>query len=203
MASVRPLISILDTLPISVIYYKRERDATISSTYVMPPSLFHASLIPLPVGKTLIAESRNVPLPKEKAEKILEHFRYGRSTSRFKAFFAASEPSDSFVYLKKEPAFELDSVHVYRVEMQAPSPHPMAMVNRVYKALLNKEDCKHLRHLAEEYWQPKINWKFLEYISSSMTVFEELPIPDSISQAGAIWRYQEDCREALQILPKN
>ena len=54
--------------------------------------------------------------------------------------------------------------------------------------------------IVEEYWQHS-NGVFAEYLGQTMTVVEELPLPDTIMMAGAFHRYITDRDLAVRRWP--
>jgi hypothetical protein len=74
----------------------------------------------------------------------------------------------------------------------------MALVDAVRR----KVGCANIiQEIVEEYWHPAIEWRFYEQLGQTMTIVEELPLPDAQMLAGAAHRYNTDRELAVQRWP--
>lgn len=61
---------------------------------------------------------------------------------------------------------------IYKVKMLTPMAFPMCLTDA-----LIKDSLEHNIKIADEYWKPQKDWKFLEYLSNQMEILEVLDDP--------------------------
>lgn len=131
-------------------------------------------------------------------EEEFERRRRGRSLSRLTALFAGADAADCVQFLRAQRDYDNVPVHLYRVDMPVSGHHPMALVDAVRRKAGHTNI---IDKIVEEYWQPTLKWRFWEYLGQTMTVVEELPLPDTIMMAGAFHRYITDRDLAVRRWP--
>ena len=75
----------------------------------------------------------------------------------------------------------------YKIEMVNPIASPMCLTDALLK---DNEELN--SKIAEEYWNPTMNWKYLEYMCSEMEIKEILNPPNFIEIALGKQNYLED-----------
>lgn len=94
------------------------------------------------------------------------------------------------IYFRNKELIEGKEYHLYKCKMNKRKGHPMILVGRMCSA---SAECR--ERLKEEYWKPTINWHFLEYLSESIEIQEEVPLEKEL-QARSIncgrVKYTED-----------
>ena len=124
--------------------------------------------------------------------------RAGRSSSRLDALFAGADGADCVKFLVAQRGYDHKPIHLYRVEMPAPAPHPMALIDAARR---NRGRVDALGEIVEEYWEPIRAWRFWEYLGCAMTVVEKLELPSAVMLAGASHRNGLDRDLAARLWP--
>jgi hypothetical protein len=162
-------------------------------------SLYHASPEVFEPGLTLREERRAILESNVWIEEEFERLRRGRSVPRCEARFAMASGADCVRYLRAQQDYENRPMYLYRVKMQSPQRHPMALVDAARR---NREHQDRLREIVGEYWCPTRAWQFWEYLDRTMTILENLSLPDAAMVAGAAHRYNGDYDLAARIWPR-
>lgn len=91
------------------------------------------------------------------------------------------------------------TVHYYRVMMQNATKVPMVLVDQIRK----QENPTHaqIERMAQEYWQPSMNWHYWEYITDTTQIIENVkPLSmDSFEVIGAQGSYIDDNNLAMEF----
>lgn len=91
-------------------------------------------------------------------------------------------------------AYGKEGMHCYEVEMDACGGFPMALTDRLRKDKYDQDVCK---AISEEYWNPKNEWKYLEYLGNEMIIISEHPITNNVMKSKMM--YCDDLEKAKKI----
>ena len=163
--------------------------------------LYHATMVGLSIGEKLKSVVTNLAAIPDvfrlEAEKLLERQRPKGRPSRLSSWFACDEPNLAAEYLDAEIDFPRSKIglkgqpHLYAVEIHLYSKHPMVLVGATaVKLSQGQTDIALL--LADEYWEPKQEWKFWEYISPEITILREEAWPHLTALSEALETYVRD-----------
>lgn len=110
---------------------------------------------------------------------------------RKKSLFAFDNLGNCFAFKKGECHNRLN---FYKVEMNNPKACPMCLTDALKQSNneLNKA-------VSREYWEPKQNWRFLEYLSTEMKIIERVSEPDIMTKAAGQNNYQCDFEQKKKI----
>ncbi len=166
-------------------------------------TLYHASTEEYDLGDVISGEDRQVPENKAWIEDVFEQYRPNGLVSRRCALFAGRNGADCVKYLKTQRDYDGTPIHLYRVEMEASGPHPMALIGAVEKRGHEHPD---VLNIVKEYWQPTPThqWCVYEYLGQNMKVVKKLRIPTNseklrmmLLKAGVRYRKDYDSAETL------
>ena len=132
---------------------------------------------------------RTVSEEKRLVEDALESYRPRGSHRRLQVWYACGSPAEALHYLEAENYARAHEIKLYRIEMVAPSRHPMCLVDAVKKSLASREIIK---SLVDEYWTPKLDWNYWEYISPQMRIIEQVVRPDDVELSAVLYKYSLD-----------
>jgi hypothetical protein len=131
-------------------------------------------------------------------EKILLKNKPDSAPSRLNSIFAFEqiEYCGAFINTIKgrysEPKF-------YKIIMDNPWRSPMALVDILTKQV----DEEKLIKIAQEYWEPKEEWNFLEYFSKKMKIIERIEEPDLLYCNAFKGLYFDDVEKAKKLFLNN
>jgi hypothetical protein len=166
----------------------------------MNTPLFHATAAVLKLHQPMLARIRTVCKDQARIDWEFDRLRPPAiSVSRSTALFAGDDPQFCATYLASETKTAGNPVNIYRVEMVAPSKHPMYLVSYARFVLDDKET---LTKIIREYWAPTHPWKCWEYPTESMTPVAIEPTPDGKTKCGVTARYSGDASLAMKLWPK-
>ena len=125
---------------------------------------------------------------------ILDSFRPEGVLERKTSIFFFSNPNYCSYFCSKE--YPNVPIHVYKVNVpNAKGGFPMCLVQTILKQINNMKD-ELIRAIIDEYWNPKNDWNFMEYVGQQMTIIEECEVTNKISQAMAAEQYIDDIEKA-------
>ena len=164
----------------------------------MNTKLYRATTKPLKSPTPLKAPARELssyPDYWRPAEALLEQRRPTSYYSRLSCWYACDTPEFAAKYLESEIARDAQHVSgaplLYLIDLTSPSRHPMCLVNEIAKRLENNET--HLAEtLADEYWNPTLEWAFWEYLGEMITPFASENWPNVIQRSTALFTYSGD-----------
>lgn len=105
--------------------------------------------------------------------------------------FAFEEPGFAADYLEARSR-KGGALHLYEVEADSYSKHPMAMIDFAYKHLSHKV----FGDIAREYWTPQMNWSAMECLCSKIRVIQEAVWPSRNDIGIARAKYMQDIDRA-------
>ncbi|MHC2068160.1 hypothetical protein ACYFX5_11845 [Bremerella sp. T1] len=154
------------------------------------------AVISVPTGSTSNAYKHAVSQGKQWVEIHLEALRNGRATDRQFAVYASDTPANAALFAISQNSGV--TVHVYEVTPDIVNPSPMAVIGHLGT---KTAAFAQLPLAIDEYWEPQMNWSFLEYPANQLTVIQEIPLPDAIALASAQYAYGNDCQLAKHTWP--
>lgn len=162
--------------------------------------LFHVSFTEYNLGQTYIAPNpigyhiRSVQRNEGWINETLDERRPAGFPSRIASFYACSELANCQAFIGKKRIENQDPIF-YKVEMDCLYGFPMVLIDRIRK--LGHESAL-LEACISEYWSPTQEWKYLEFLSPSMTIMEILPMPESLLANKGRMNYNFDFELAKQ-----
>lgn len=162
--------------------------------------LYHATTKTYQIGKTYNAKdykdyshfyNRLSSEGKEVVDK-LDSFRPegipARKTSMF--FFSNLDYCSYFAHNE----YSNVPIRVYKVNVpDAKGGFPMCLVQTIFKQIISIKD-EVIAAMIDEYWNPKDDWNFMEYIGQQMTIIEECEVTKKHIVANM--HYNIDCEFA-------
>ena len=129
------------------------------------------------------------------AEQLLEDRRPPDKPSRISSWFACDKPENAARYLEAERQFKANKLQgtpeLYQFETEEFSKHPMCLVESIRKALLSG-DTALAEALADEYWSPKQDWRFWEYLGPRIVGATQVDWPTPMDQYSASLSYSSE-----------
>ena len=164
--------------------------------------LYHASTNQYVAGQVIgpfetthFIERKVKPNQMQHVEDRLESYRPETSKSRLRAVFAFDNPGHCIRFVKSEGHSNL---FLYEVTMEQPSACPMCLVDLIRGQDL---DQSRIREISEEYWSPKKEWGFLEYLDDRMTIVGTVDqFEHQVEYYAAGFTYGADQKQAQSIL---
>ena len=150
-------------------------------------------LIPLP-DKTLYHENA-IAIGLDWIDNYLDSFKPSIAPSRSKTFYAFGEIQHCLAYFNTRIC-DNGTKRLYKIFMDNPYSSPMCLTDGLKN---NGIGHKSNELIANEYWNPKNQWKVLEFLSEKMIIQED--ITDSIKnlpQFGTFF-YGEDIKLRKQL----
>lgn len=141
--------------------------------------LYHVSFKKYEVGKTYTASNpigyhlRAIQKGEGWVNDILDEYRPDGTPSRISSFYACDILENCVAYIGNKTIEGKEPIY-YKVKMECTIGFPMVMVDRI-KCLGN--DTSKILPYIDEYWNPTLDWKYLEFLSSTMTIIEILSEP--------------------------
>lgn len=161
-------------------------------------SLFHVSCKEYQIGEIINANDFESTKYYENAtdnqknwiDDFLDNIKPTNAPERRKTVFAFDSLDNCSSFKNKCEG----EVYYYKVEMLNPIGCPMCLTDALVE---NNEELNN--RIGEEYWSPTKEWKYLEYLSSQMTVIERLPKPNFMNSAKGMTNYIADKNLAKEI----
>jgi hypothetical protein len=167
------------------------------SSSAMP--FFHATITPYPVVPYHLTSPRLVAVGCS-AVAALTAVKPSEAPSRSACYFACENPENAVHYLKTERFYKGEPaapILVYSVDFPAGcSTGPMALIAAIEKRLRAGGSAA---KMIPEYWKPTLKWQFLEVFGPEMRILAPTPLPNYISEAAALLRYQSDHAQAAKL----
>lgn len=163
--------------------------------------LYHVSFTEYIVGETYTAPNpigyhlRSIERNEGWINEMLDEQRPAGYPSRIASFYACSELENCQAFIGNKRIEGRDPIY-YKVDMDCEFGFPMAIIDKIRKL---GEGSDLLEACISEYWAPTREWKFLEFLSPSMTVIEILPIPESLFANKGRMNYNADFELAKQL----
>lgn len=156
---------------------------------------YHATLSELVLGETItLRNPRSAEI-----DRIFDELCPSDCVPRSQALFAGDDLAFCAAYLASEQSRQNGKINFYRVELSNPSKHPMYLVSHA-RSFLNDKPI--LTKIIQEYWKPTLDWKCMEYTTSSIIPTKTEPMPGKIVIAGARFRYTKDVSFANRVWQK-
>lgn len=157
--------------------------------------LYHVSCKEYEVGQKL-SSTTTTPYHIKKTEKgegwvdlKLNEFKPVDAPDRDKCLYAFDSLANCFAYINSEKCTG-DKAYYYEVEMVNPIGAPMKLNHVIMK---KGEGSDEIELIAKEYWNPTLNWKFIEYLSIEMEIVAKVGEPNMIEKASGKNNYILDC----------
>jgi hypothetical protein len=144
---------------------------------------------------------------KEWVEDVLEAWRPRGYADRQFVHYAFDSVGDCLRFSRGEERQRPSGIpwHIYQVEMDQPSRHPLEVIHRIYTLRVTVADPP-AESLAREYWQPTSpGWRRFEYIGSERFVvgahgpLSQMAAVMAVGEAGG--RAQDDMKLAARLWP--
>lgn len=163
--------------------------------------LYHVSFREYATGQTYTAPNpngyhlRSIERNEGWINEILDDNRPEGRPSRVASFYACSELENCQAFIGNKKMDEGSPIY-YRVEMNCNAGFPMVLTDRMKKF---GQDSILLGAFITEYWLPTKPWRYLEFLSATMTILEVLPTPDSLIANKGRMNYNADFELAKQV----
>ncbi len=175
-----------------------------------PMQLFHASTNLYRAGDVLHGRDHAYAGPRAKFESRVAEKRSHLDRDRRNSLFATTTEYFAEIYQKAQwgdglfnssPGAEL---HLYRIDCEVVSGHPMALLDIAFQAMQQGRDVK-FDAIVSEYWSPTNEWSYLEFLSGQFTVTEELDrkMLDLVKLSCAWSDFSADKKAALDMFGSN
>ena len=150
---------------------------------------YHASRHSYSTGQRVTASSRTVTRSLAATERVLKERKPPGALDRTEALYGFHSPALAacYGYLK----YGNENFHVYRVSMNSPEQHPMALVNAIQQRGANPTN-KSVTEIADEYWVPSGEWRVWECLARDMVVLEKTSPPSRMMAGVALKPLMED-----------
>lgn len=136
-----------------------------------------------------------MPNGHQNVEHILEQARPKEMPSRMEAVYAFADPAQCICYMKAQGAAQF---FLYQVGMASKATCPMPLVDIIRNHI---DSARVAEALAQEYWEPKGQWKFTEYLAKSMQIVAEVDRNQYDMQVyAAHLQYQEDVKSGGELV---
>lgn len=164
--------------------------------------LYHASLerynvgqtIMIPAGNTTRFYDKNIKRGLDWLENDLEEKRPPDRIPRKIALYACDKGEHSLRFLEGETT-SVD-IYIYEVNLECYHKSPMALLGFIAKKARSKGS---YWDIIDEYWNPKHEWGFYEYLGKELTIIGQVSPPDSISVYAASTTFQSDCDKVKEL----
>lgn len=103
----------------------------------------------------------------------LNEFKPEGAPNRDQCFYAFDSLANCFAYIDSEKCSG-GGPYYYEVKMINPIAAPMSLNNIILK---KGEESDEIESIANEYWNPTLNWKFIEYLSIEMEIIATVDSP--------------------------
>ncbi len=153
---------------------------------------FHATTESLNDGQILTSSNPSSFYPN--ATQAMDNNRPDNAPERRTSFYTADSPEFAYYFLLKQGKSK-DEINVYRVETEPPWKAVFSLTHAIQKKLQNNES---VSAAIDEYWSPTKEWKFFEYLSSSIKIIEKVEI-STINETLMLVSYQNDFDRASKI----
>jgi hypothetical protein len=122
-------------------------------------------------------------------EELFEDRRPVDRVSRIGARFACGTLGECAVFALAEPRYKSDHTmpRYYRVRCLTLTRAPMALVGIAFR----HKGTDKLNEIVDEYWQPKKDWNYWEFLCSDLEIIERVEVPPA--------RDIEEAREAYAV----
>lgn len=164
--------------------------------------LFRVSFEEYEIGKSYQAENPtkyhldSVSKGSGWINELLDKYKPTNYTPRVSSYYACDkvENCKAFIGTKridgKEPIF-------YKIEMDCESSgHPMVLTDVIRRL---RQNHNRIAEVINEYWNPKQNWQYLEFLSDKMTIIDIINKPDIISFGIGRAHYEHDFKLANRL----
>jgi hypothetical protein len=153
---------------------------------------YHATKNILSIGREVRSTRCNTFYPK--ASKVMDESNEINAFKRETALFYADNAEFAVYYLMKQ-GVEHSEINLYEIESEYGHKAPFVLTNQVDKRLKNNQ-C--VGNLISEYWNPKLNWAFYEYLTQSFIVKKQVCLP-FVDQSFVATMYSCDFLKAEKI----
>jgi len=135
-------------------------------------------------------------------EKLFEELRPEDKPQRMCSIFVTKLVEDAAVFMQAELArlgvADIPTYHIYRVTAETVFETPMVLIRRAETLMEAGQDASEVVH---EYWSPTRSWQWLEGLTLTCEVLEQVASPGFIEEGGSRVRYDQDSRLAQDIFP--
>jgi hypothetical protein len=156
--------------------------------------LFHVSFSEYVAGQTYYAPNptgyhlRSIDRNEGWINELLDLYRPKGMPSRISSFYTCSQLENCQAFIGNKKIDSKNPIY-YKVEMDCEHGFPMVLTDKIRKL---GRGSKLLGECVNEYWSPIEAWKYLEYLSPSMTIIEVLPIPNHLMILKGTMNYSHD-----------
>lgn len=120
----------------------------------------------------------------------LNKYKPDNAPNREQCYYAFDFIGNCFAYISTINCGSNKPIY-YEVKMDNPFGAPMRLTN----VLLKKGNGSSLTEsISEEYWNPTLDWKFIEYLSAEMEIVAILDEPEMIVKRSGKNKYDLDCQ---------
>lgn len=142
--------------------------------------LYHVSCKEYEIGEKFISKTPT-PYHSKKVEKgegwvdlKLNEFKPEGAPNRDQCYYAFDSLDNCSAFIENEKCSTEGGPYFYEVKMINPIGAPM----RLNQVILKKgEDSDEIESIAQEYWNPTLEWKFMEYLSFEMEILDRVDAP--------------------------
>jgi hypothetical protein len=163
------------------LYHVSFREYTAGQTYTAPN----------PIGYHLRSIQRNEGWINE----TLDEQSPNGYPLRVASFYACSVLENCQAFIGNKRIEDRNPIF-YKVEMDCDLGFPMVLIDRMRKL---GQASGLIDTCISEYWTPTHVWKYLEYLSPSMTIIEILPVPESLMANKGRMNYNADFEIANRL----
>ena len=163
--------------------------------------LYHVSFREYAVEQTYTAQNpigyhlRSIQRNEGWINEILDEHKPAGMPSRISSFYACSVLENCQAFIGNKKIDDRDPIY-YKVEMHSNGGFPMVLIDRMRK-LGQASDL--IDTCTSEYWTPTHEWRYLEYLNSTMTIIDVLPIPEPLVANKGRLNYNSDYKFAKQL----
>lgn len=137
-----------------------------------------------------------------KQNKMIDDFlsvgRPENEPPRNNCLYAFDKPEYCYYYGAKQ-MLNANKLYIYKCELDCYLGHPMVLVGFLSdNNLTNRQK----EMICKEYWNPVMNWHYMEYLSTEMTIISEEPITEELknTKKKSLLDYTEDFDQAKKML---
>lgn len=153
--------------------------------------LYHASVKELEIDRVITAD-RPVSFYPDVVP-IYENARPDGAPSRSVCLFAADAPEKAARFMQAQGQ---ESFHIYEVEMNEFWSGPFCITHEIYRRMKLERP---IDGLIGEYWNPKRDWRFIEYFGPQLKILSEVAIPDGMAVLLVQISYEHDAKAAKDL----
>jgi hypothetical protein len=146
---------------------------------------------PNPIGYHLRSIQRNEGWINEK----LDEQSPNDYPLRVASFYACSVLENCQAFISNKKIEDRNPIY-YKVEMDCDLGFPMVLIDKIRKL---GQESDSLEACISEYWTPTYEWKYLEFLSPSITIIEVLPFPETLLANKGRMNYNSDLEIANQL----